>query len=254
MTHLVSVVMPCLNSENTISEAVESVLKQDYKNIELLVIDDGSTDCSLKILESYKLIDCRIKIFKNTGKHGVSYARNVGISASSGKFICFLDSDDYLLAGSINKRVNALEALKAKIVYGNYLRLSPHGVFSKKKSPPRISFKDMLKKNQIGNLTGMYDSEFFGKIQQYPIEFEDYLMWCQILKFEQYAFSTGSDEIAVYRVSPNSLTGNKRKAFFWHWNILRRGLKINVLFSIYYQLYYLRSSLVDRVVWSRNAK
>lgn len=251
MTNLVSVVMPCLNSENTISEAVASVLTQDYKNLELIVIDDGSTDRSLTILESYRSSDFRVKIIKNTEKHGVSYARNIGIRASAGKFLCFLDSDDYLLPGSIEKRVNALEKNKAKIVYGNYLRLLPNGVFSKKYSPPRITFKDMLKKNYIGNLAGMYDSECLGKIKQHPIGHEDYLMWCQLLKLEEYAYSTGLDEIAVYRVSPNSLSGNKIKAFFWHWNILRRGLEINVFFSLYYQLYYLISSLAERLKWSK---
>ena len=247
MNRLVTVVMPCLNSENSISEAVESVLAQDYENLELIVIDDGSSDMSLKILESYVSHDCRVRVIRNTGRHGVSYARNVGINAALGRFICFLDSDDYLLPGSIRIRVSALEEKKAKIVYGNYLRLLPDGNFSKKLSPSRISYKDMLKKNQIGNLTGMYDSEALGKIQQFPIGHEDYLMWCELLKIEKYAYSSGPDVLAVYRVTPNSLSGNKYKAFIWHWHILRRELRINLFFCFFYQLYYFMSSLLDRL-------
>lgn len=245
--NLVSVVMPCLNSEKTIVEAIESVLSQDYQFLELIIIDDGSIDSSIEIIKKYQLADKRISLIINNGQHGVSYARNLGIRASKGRFICFLDSDDYLLKDSLGLRVRTLDATNAKIVYGSYFRLLPNGRFVKRIVPLRLTLSQMLCKNYIGNLTGMYDAKSLKKKFQKPIGHEDYLMWCELLKLEKYALSVGATPIAVYRVSHNSLSGNKFKAFIWHWNVLRAGLGLNIFVSIYYQAYYLSFSLINRL-------
>lgn len=247
MNYLVSIVMPCLNAEKTLDEAIDSVISQDYKNIELIIVDDGSTDSSIGIIERYQSSDDRVRFFRNSGCHGVSYARNVGLDAASGKYICFLDSDDYLLPGSIAARVKKMLENSVKLVYGPYLRLMPSGELITKNVPPRVSFSKLLRKNYIGNLTGMYDAEFFGKVRQQIIKHEDYLMWCQLLIIEKYAYSTGSEPIAVYRVSSNSLSGNKFKAFIWHWIVLRRGLGVNIFSGSYYQLFYICSSIFERI-------
>lgn len=248
MNSLVSIVMPCLNAEKTLDEAINSVLSQDYRNIELIIVDDGSVDASIGIIERHQSNDDRVRLFRNSGYQGVSNARNVGIDAAFGKYICFLDSDDYLLPGSITARVDKMHEDNVKIVYGPYLRLMPSGELITKSVPPRVSFSKLLRKNYIGNLTGMYDAESIGKVRQQFIRHEDYLMWCQLLSIEKYAYSTGEYPIAVYRVSPNSLSGNKFKAFIWHWMVLRHGLGIRLSSSIYFQFFYMCSSLFERVL------
>jgi len=247
MNSLVSIIMPCLNAKNTIDEAIKSILSQDYINIELIVVDDGSTDGSITIIERIQSNDARVKLFRNIGVHGVSFARNMGLDAASGKYICFLDSDDYLLPGSIAARVKKMREKNVKIVYGPYLRLVPSGELLRKHVPSRVTLSQMLRKNYIGNLTGMYDAESLGKVRQLCIKHEDYLMWCQLLSIEKYAYSTGGEPIAVYRVSPNSLSGNKFKAFIWHWIVLRRGLGVGLFSSFYYQLFYMLSSFFERI-------
>lgn len=89
-----SIVLPVFNSEKTIKRAIESVLKQKYKNYELLIINDGSTDNSEFIIKKYEIIDKRVKLIsiKNSG---VSKARNIGLKSAKGRFILFLDSDDF---------------------------------------------------------------------------------------------------------------------------------------------------------------
>ena len=89
-----SIVLPVFNSEKTIKRAIESVLKQKYKNYELLIINDGSTDNSEFIIKKYEIIDKRVKLIsiKNSG---VSKARNIGLKSAKGCFILFLDSDDF---------------------------------------------------------------------------------------------------------------------------------------------------------------
>jgi len=238
--------MPCLNAEVTIGEAIQSVLSQDYVNFEIIIVDDGSTDESITIINHFQSSDSRVKFIRNKGVHGVSSARNMGIDAASGKYICFLDADDYLLPGSIAARVNKLRLENAKIVFGPYLRLMPSGDLMKKHVPSHVSLSQMLMRNYIGNLTGMYDAGYLGKIRQQSIKHEDYLMWCQLLGVVKHAHSTGEEPIAVYRVSPNSLSGNKLKASVWHWIVLRRGLGVGLFSSIYYQLFYIFSSLIER--------
>ena len=95
MDKLVSVIIPVYNVESYLSRCLDSVLNQTYKDIEIILIDDGSTDNSLKICNKYQKKDKRIKVISNTN-HGVSYTRNCGIDAAKGNYIIFIDSDDYI--------------------------------------------------------------------------------------------------------------------------------------------------------------
>ena len=92
-TDLVSVIVPVYNCENTLEEAVESILNQTYKNLEIILVNDGSTDTSLSIIESYKQKHSNI-IAVDKPNGGVSSARNAGLAVSTGEYVCFCDADD----------------------------------------------------------------------------------------------------------------------------------------------------------------
>ena len=92
---LVSVIVPIYNVEQYLKECIESIINQTYKNLEILLIDDGSTDKSLKICKDFKDKDPRVKVFHNSN-YGPSYSRNFGIDKSKGEWISFVDSDDIL--------------------------------------------------------------------------------------------------------------------------------------------------------------
>ena len=96
---LVSVVIPVYNTEKYLNACIGSVLAQSYSKIEVLLVDDGSTDTSGTICETYKNKDVRVKIF-HLENSGVSQARNFGISQSKGQYLCFVDSDDTVLPGT----------------------------------------------------------------------------------------------------------------------------------------------------------
>lgn len=87
-----SIIIPVFNKEEYIRKTISSVLNQSFNNFELIIVDDGSTDSSIKIIKSFK--DDRIKLIKQENR-GVSSARNKGISLAKGEYICFLDADDY---------------------------------------------------------------------------------------------------------------------------------------------------------------
>lgn len=102
---LVSIVVPAYNAENYIRRCMDSVLTQTYKNIELVIVNDGSTDRTKEICDSYSNIDARVHVIHKKNA-GVSAARNSGISEAKGILICFLDADDYLSAEIIQIGVN----------------------------------------------------------------------------------------------------------------------------------------------------
>ena len=93
---LISVIIPLYNNERFIGKCVESLLNQTYGNCEIIIVDDGSTDNSLALVEEFAQNDARIKIFSGKKYGGVSAVRNVGLKNAQGEYICFVDSDDYV--------------------------------------------------------------------------------------------------------------------------------------------------------------
>ena len=116
---LVSVIIPCFNAEQFLSEAIDSILAQTYAPIEIIVIDDGSTDSSLEIIKSY---DNRL-IWQRGANKGGNYARNLGFTLAKGDYIQYLDADDYLLTDKIAKQVRLLQTSAADVVYSDWQHL-----------------------------------------------------------------------------------------------------------------------------------
>ena len=105
MTKLVTVVVPNFNGANYLRDSIDSVLAQDYTNLEVIVVDDGSTDASITILESYA---GNITLVKQSNK-GSAAARNSGISQAKGEFIALLDSDDVWIENKLSTQMSLLE-------------------------------------------------------------------------------------------------------------------------------------------------
>ena len=121
---LVSVIVPSYNYLRYIGKCLESVVNQDYPNIEIIVVDDGSTDGSLEYLES---LGAPIRVFHQKNQ-GVSVARNHGILESTGEFIAFLDADDFWDASKISKQVNAALSANVDLVYAGVVLVAPDGI------------------------------------------------------------------------------------------------------------------------------
>ena len=106
MDKLISVAIPVYNGETTLRKCVDSILAQTYENIEVILVNDGSTDRSEDICRSYEQIDPRVKVIsKENG--GLSSARNAGIDKSRGEYIFFIDSDDWIDSDTLEVLLNA---------------------------------------------------------------------------------------------------------------------------------------------------
>ena len=106
----VSILMPMYNSEKYIKESINSILNQEYKNFELIIVDDGSIDSSIEIVKEYN--DSRIKLYENIENKGLPYTRNKLLSLATGEYIALFDSDDIALKNRIKAQVEFLEKNK----------------------------------------------------------------------------------------------------------------------------------------------
>jgi len=116
---LVSVIMNCHNGEKYLKKSISSVINQTYKNWEIIFWDNKSTDQSAKIAKSFK--DKRIKYFKSNKFEKLYRTRNLAIKKSKGKYICFLDTDDFWSKNKLNSQISLAEKKNYKIIYTNFL-------------------------------------------------------------------------------------------------------------------------------------
>ena len=118
---LISIIVPVYNVEKYLEQCLESLLNQTYKNIEIIVVNDGSTDCSLDILKRYALKDKRIKIYSQKNQ-GLSKARNKALEQIDGKYIMFVDSDDWIEINTCETALYELKKNDSDIVMWAYKR------------------------------------------------------------------------------------------------------------------------------------
>ena len=122
----VTVIIPIYNVEKYVRQAIESAINQTYQNIEIILVDDGSTDSSRTICDEYKLKDNRIKVVhKKNG--GLSDARNAGLENSTGEYLMFLDSDDFLEIDAVENMYKEISQKDADYVIGNYINATEEG-------------------------------------------------------------------------------------------------------------------------------
>ena len=212
--------MPSFNSAPFIRKAIESVLNQDFNNWELIIVDDNSNDESWDIILEYKRKYKSIYGFKLKKNYGASYARNYAIRESKGRYIAFLDSDDYWLSNKLKSQYLVLKKFNAPIVCSNYFckkykESKSENIIRSKKI---IFLKDILKTNDICTSTAVYDSYILGK-QYMPnlIQRHDWALWIKILKLDaNYYALCLNDPLAVRIQHKVSLSSNILRSIYFN--------------------------------------
>lgn len=205
MNALISVIVPVYNIELYLDRCISSILNQKYNNIELLLIDDGSTDSSLDICKKWEQRDDRVRVFHQENS-GVSVARNVGIENSHGQYISFIDGDDVVDANIYSKFEEFYKAgvdlirFRCKTFYGKF------GVKSQNYVEGLLNFENLYDKYEIffkGNTFGSVCFTLFKKEIISNIRFdakyrygEDYLFYFYILEKVKTAYI--SDEVLYF--------------------------------------------------------
>ncbi len=213
----------------------------------MIIIDDASPDNSNEIIGAYCKQDSRIKLLKMGGNSGPANARNKGIKNSKGRYISFLDSDDTWFPEKLEKQVKFMQENNLYITCSSYYTIDEDGnSINTRIVKKSFSYVDLLKSNQIGNLTGIYDSSKLGKLYMKNVDHEDYVLWLEIM--EKVGNTKAIIEpLAEYRILNDSLSGNKIKSVKWTWNIYRKTLDFNLLKSSYYFVHYAYNAVKKRV-------
>ncbi len=250
MKPLVSIISPTYNDEKTIEATINSVINQSYKNWELLIVDDCSTDGTSDILKKYQKKDKRIKIFSLEEQSGAAEARNKALREAKGKYIAFLDCDDIWLAKKLEKQIKYMEDNKYYFTYTDYEYMDNEGnkLNMKRVCPKTVSYFRMLLGDSVGCLTVVYNREKVGLIQ-IPLlkKRNDYAMWCKALKKVRTGYKLDGI-LARYRISNNSISsGKKSKLLKYHYQMHRKcnnfGPMLSVFFTISNTLVYITNKL-----------
>ena len=220
---LVSVIMPTYNTGAKLKLSIESVLRQTYHNIELLITDDNSDDTlTLHILHSYAINDNRVKVFYHKHNDGAGAARNNSISQARGQYIAFCDSDDRWANDKLDKQLHFMQLNGHCLVFSSYFLCGKHGnVNGIVIAPPKVSFSMLKRDNKIGCLTAIYDTSIYGKFYFPNIrKRQDWGFFLNMLSVCHYAYSL-QQPLAFYNKSHASLSSNKFSLVKYNINIYR---------------------------------
>jgi glycosyltransferase involved in cell wall biosynthesis len=230
----VSIITPTFNSERFIAETILSVQAQTYKDWEMIIVDDCSTDRTAEIVASFQEKDSRIKYLYNSTNKGSAFSRNIAIQKAKGKWIAFLDSDDLWYPEKLEKQIEFMTRNDIHFSYTNYCEIDESskeiGVLIS--GPEVITNKLMRAYCWPGCLTVMYDAEFLGLMQTAEIKInEEYALW---IKISSVANCHLLDEnLAKYRRHNNSLTDKSYLELTkWHYIMFRVAEGKNIIASL----------------------
>ena len=217
---MISIIVPVYNVEKYIVECIESILAQTYTNWELFLINDGSTDSSGDICQSYAHKDSRIAYIR-TENRGACHARNTGLEKAKGEYIFFMDSDDMLMHDALQILLDKFAVAQVELVCGECQAMYKNGkdynykrpVFPDKITSGNQMLKDILTYNTLCSIWGkLYKRDLIGSIR-----FEENLKLGQDIHFLTTLFSERScsvlrcpEKIYRYRILQNSISHSKQ--------------------------------------------
>lgn len=228
---LISVIIPTYNRIEYLKQTLDSVLEQTYQNIEVIIIDDGSTDNTREVILSNK--DRRIKYIWQENSGLPALARNKGLNAARGEYVAFLDSDDLWLPAKLEKQMQAFDnnpGLLLVSTNGYYFRENYRKKMKSIITDKKISFRSLLRDNIIITSSVLMKSEVMKQIGLMDEDprikaAEDYDYWLRILNYRDNSALVLKDRFVMYRLHRNNL--NK------FGQISRQSERLRVIFSKY---------------------
>lgn len=217
---LVSVIIPTHNSARFIDETIQSVLAQTYSNIEIIVVDDCSTDDTVRRVRI--LSDSRIKASFLTKNVGAGEARNSGIDAASGQYLAFLDSDDVWVEEKLSQQIESMRVSHSAISYTHYSVVSEagHVITDERNMPSYATYDTLLKWCFIRTSTVLVDRLHFDRDIRFPPlrKRQDFGYFLNLLRDGQRA-TLLPQLLCSYRMRPGSVSSNKLSNIRYNWAI-----------------------------------
>lgn len=246
--YLVSIVIPVYNAAKCITDTVQSVRSQTVHNWELLLVDDGSTDRSVEIMQEFE--NDNIRIIRQENSKSAALARNRGIQEARGRYLAFLDADDLWAPDKLEKQLAFIQEQEAAFTFTGYEFADEEGIGVQKivRVPAKLSYKAALKNTTIFTSTVMFDLTKISKeeIMMPNVPSEDTATWWRILKSGYTAY--GLDEsLTLYRRGTGTLSSNKIIAVKRVWNLYRNVEHLSIPRSCYCFCFYAVRAVIRRM-------
>ena len=235
---LVSVIIPYYKKKRYISNSINSVLKQTYKNFEIIIIYDDDNNDDLDLIEQLKKKDNRIKIIKNIKRMGAGKSRNIGINNSNGKFIAFLDADDTWQTQKLSKQINFMELNNYDVTHTSYSIINENQkVIGSRIARNFLELKDLLKSCDIGTSTVIIKKKLINNDIKFAslMTKEDFVLWLKLLRNNVKIY--GLKEILTFWTrSSSSLSSSTIQKILDGFRVYNKYMNFNYFKSIYYLL------------------
>jgi glycosyltransferase involved in cell wall biosynthesis len=238
----VSVIMPVYNAEQYLAVAIESVQSQTYHDWELLIVDDGSTDTSIAIIERY-LADARIKLIRHASNHGVSTARNDAIDEAQGQYLAFIDADDRWLPEKLEAQLATMHERDANLSFGDIVLIDANGAAHGTRSYHRAAYnyRSLLKYNFIANSTLIIKRQILGSLRYQDVYdnrhkkliHEDYALLLKLFRSSDIHPYYITKPLVQYRIHAKSLSRGIIKKFISLFYIYKDSEGYSTMRSIY---------------------
>jgi teichuronic acid biosynthesis glycosyltransferase TuaG len=232
---LVSVITPVYNAAATLQKTIDSVKAQTYNAWELILVDDASSDDSVRIAQAAADADKRIHLIRLTENRGAAVARNLALDAARGQYLAFLDADDTWDSTKLTKQLEFMSSRNIAFSYTGY-RTTKGRIL---RVPESVNYERLITDNVIGCLTVVIDRTLTGDFQMPNVRRgQDHLTWLSLLKSGRLAYGL-NEVLATYTVgNTSSLSGNKLKAAKRQWYNYRNVLGFGWFTSVRYLIRY----------------
>lgn len=212
---LATIIIPVYNTDKYLKQCLDSVVNQTYKNIEIIVINDASTDYSYTILKHYVKEHKNIKLINNYINLGVSTSRNLGLNAANGDYVYFLDSDDYIELETIKKMVNLSLIYEVPLIEGTLSNRKFHLLAKPTPVKEETVYDDITKKNSIKNHSGYVCNKLYNHRKIEDLRFPEQLIYEDIAFSYPCLFNCERSVLTnkafyFYRKNPQSITHKNR--------------------------------------------
>lgn len=237
---LISVITPTYNCAKFIEYTIESVRAQSYKQWEMIIVDDCSTDNTKKIVDKFIKEDNRIKYFCLENNSGAAIARTKAMELAKGEYMAFLDSDDIWSEDKLKKQLIFMKQNGFSFTCTAYEQIDEDGNSLNRiiQTVSKADYNRVLLDCPVGNSTVMYNVEKMGKFEVPNIrKRNDDALWLQMLKKEKYIYGMNS-VLMKYRIRQNSISSNKFKVIKYHWILYRDIEHLSIARSIFHIMYW----------------
>lgn len=246
MSELVSIIIPTYNTEKFIGLTLQSVQNQSYQNWEMILVDDASTDKTVQIIKGFAEKDNRIKLFQLAKNSGNGVARNAALEKATGKYIAYLDADDLWFPTKLEKQIQFLKANNLPFTFSFYDSIDEEGnnLNRRVEAPLELTYDQLFFCNYVGNLTAIYDADYFGKIViEATQKRQDWRLWLTILKQIQVTKPV-PEPLSFYRIRKDSISSSKFKLIKHNFGVYRNFHGFNFVFSVLLMIRFLFTQLI----------